>query len=84
MTTKPVDRDSRGELSIATDALANLVFSLILNCEAELVALPGQAMRRGRRLLTWGADQGLRLADSYGRIASHNATGVFAGPWRTQ
>jgi hypothetical protein len=47
MTTKPVDRDSRGELSIATDALANLVFSLILNREAELVALvaaglPGQ------------------------------------------
>jgi hypothetical protein len=34
---------------------------------------------RGRRPLTWGADQGLRLVDSRER-ASHNATGVFAGP----
>jgi hypothetical protein len=29
-------------------------------------------MRRGRRPLTWGADQGLRLVDSRGK-ASHNA-----------
>jgi hypothetical protein len=35
------------------------------------------AMRRGRRPLTWGADQGLRLVDSQGR-ANHKATGVFA------
>jgi hypothetical protein len=34
---------------------------------------------RGGGPLTWGADQGLRLVDSRGR-ASHNATGVFAGP----
>ena len=37
------------------------------------------AMRRGRRPLTWEADQGLRLVDSRGRVC-HNATGVFAGP----
>jgi hypothetical protein len=36
-------------------------------------------MRRGRRPLTWGADQGLRQVDSR-ETASHNATGVFAGP----
>jgi len=29
--------------------------------------------QRGRRPLTWGADQGLRLVDSRG-VASHNAT----------
>jgi hypothetical protein len=38
MTTKPVDRDSRRELSLATDALADSVFSLILDREAELLA----------------------------------------------
>jgi hypothetical protein len=37
MATKPVDCDSRGELSLATDALADLVFSMTLSREAELV-----------------------------------------------
>jgi hypothetical protein len=37
------------------------------------------AMRRGRRPLTWGADQGPRLVDSQGE-ANHTATGAFAGP----
>jgi hypothetical protein len=55
MTTKPVDRDSRGELSIATDALANLVFSLILNREVELVALVRRGFRGKKSWLLFNA-----------------------------
>ena len=52
----PLPKNSAAPPAIATDALANLVFSLILDREAELVAaaeVEADAGFRGRKSRSW-------------------------------